>query len=371
MHFIKQCVVWIVITTLVLWGCITKRPDYKTFPQSEYLVGATYFSGWWEGEYSKWVTDGEDWREEYPERVPLLGQVNAQACMDAEIAAAADYGLDFFQFLWYPCYNTAEIPAPVAEHANEGVAFFMASPASSRMRFFVEYCNHEPFSAGDEATWAQACAELVSFMRHPSYLRVGGRAVLKIHSVRVFAEQCGGVETALERLYYLRKLAARGGVGKLLLGAGTWMDDDLQGIDELLAAFDYLQFYNGAPNPGQREEDYPFADLTQYTQDKARWYAENAPLPVLPYVMAGWNAKPWQYPNANFSLPNRVEWADALTQMKLLIDSDCRLRLPNGTRKGQKILNIYAWNEYGEGGVIAPNQGDGYMKLEVIREVFG
>jgi hypothetical protein len=32
---------------------------------------------------------------------------------------------------------------------------------------------------------------------------------------------------------------------------------------------------------------------------------------------------------------------------------------------------IYAWNEFGEGGIVAPTRGDGYMKLETIRGVLG
>jgi len=35
------------------------------------------------------------------------------------------------------------------------------------------------------------------------------------------------------------------------------------------------------------------------------------------------------------------------------------------------MLLIYAWNEFGEGGIVAPTKGDGMMKLEAIREVFG
>jgi hypothetical protein len=35
------------------------------------------------------------------------------------------------------------------------------------------------------------------------------------------------------------------------------------------------------------------------------------------------------------------------------------------------MLLIYAWNEYGEGGIVAPTRGDGTMKLEAIKQVFG
>jgi hypothetical protein len=32
---------------------------------------------------------------------------------------------------------------------------------------------------------------------------------------------------------------------------------------------------------------------------------------------------------------------------------------------------IYAWNEFGEGGIVAPTRGEQSMKLEAIRAVFG
>jgi len=37
----------------------------------------------------------------------------------------------------------------------------------------------------------------------------------------------------------------------------------------------------------------------------------------------------------------------------------------------EKMLLIYAWNEFGEGGIMAPTQGEKEMKPEAVREVFG
>ena len=73
---------------------------------SNVLVGVNYFAGWWEPHPNKWHryandTEPRDWRLDYPERVPLLGCMNDQATMDAEIPAAADHGVDFFPILWY------------------------------------------------------------------------------------------------------------------------------------------------------------------------------------------------------------------------------------------------------------------------------
>ena len=37
----------------------------------------------------------------------------------------------------------------------------------------------------------------------------------------------------------------------------------------------------------------------------------------------------------------------------------------------QKSFMIYAWNEFGEGGIMAPTVGKREMKLEGIQSVFG
>ena len=34
------------------------------------------------------------------------------------------------------------------------------------------------------------------------------------------------------------------------------------------------------------------------------------------------------------------------------------------------LVGVYAWNEFGEGGIVAPTRGENEMKLEAIRDVF-
>ena len=35
------------------------------------------------------------------------------------------------------------------------------------------------------------------------------------------------------------------------------------------------------------------------------------------------------------------------------------------------MLIMHAWNEFGEGGIVAPTRDEKAMKLEAVREVFG
>jgi hypothetical protein len=152
------------------------------------LVGINYFAGWWTGAGDKWLEPWNasvDWRQLYPERVPLLGAYNSQATMDAEITAAANAGVDFFQMLWYDDHPER---APNARLLNRGVNDFMTSPSCSRMKFFIEWCNAAPlFSVLNESDWETMVRDWLPAFKHPSYLRVGGALVFKVISAGSFS----------------------------------------------------------------------------------------------------------------------------------------------------------------------------------------
>lgn len=54
--------------------------------------------------------------------------------------------------------------------------------------------------------------------------------------------------------------------------------------------------------------------------------------------------------------------------LKAALDKHSTLGIPvKGGRK--KTLLIYAWNDFGEGGIVAPTKGETEMKLEAVRQV--
>ena len=174
----------------VLLVCVASATGASK-PPPRPLVGINYFAGWWKGAGDKWFnSNGTDWRPLYPERVPLLGEYNTQATMDAEIAAAADAGVDFFQILWYDDYPRER--APNARFLNRGVTEFMASPNSHRMSFYIEWCNSQPrFGVHNDSEWQTMIhRDWLPAMAHPSYLRVGGALVFKIINAGSFLKVC-------------------------------------------------------------------------------------------------------------------------------------------------------------------------------------
>lgn len=335
--------------------------------EDAYLVGVYYFSGWWREQPNKWTTGGTDWRGHFPERVPLLGQYNDQATMDAEIACASRHGVDFFQMLWYP--RIAGVDEPHRQHLNDGTRFFVSSPYRNRMRFTLEYVNHAPFNLADDEQWQSACSEWAACMKLPSYLRLNGRPVFKIHGLGQFRDECGNdPEKIASRLLTLRKTVRRICGADPLVGAGV----SPCAVPEAQAVqgFDYLTTYMDVPRLPARAQPYPYQQLLALAVDGWKLYADTSPLPYVPYVPVGWDPRPWKDPRPAFESPTREEWLGTLRSVKSILDGSKGLGIALADGSRTRMLLIYAWNEYGEGGILAPTRLRGTQRLEAVKSVF-
>ena len=339
-------------------------------PAATALIGVNYFAGWWEPTPNKWQgPDKVDWRPKYPDRLPLLGQYNEQATMDREIVAAAEHGVDFFQILWYASDPGVDW-GPNTERVNVAVDQFMKSPEAHRMKFFVEYCNHPPFGITDPQQWNKCVDFWVQCMQHPSYLRVGGKPVFKVHGSGAFYQQCGGSpEKVRVFVDVLRNAARKAGIGELLIGCGAVGPDPIREAHWVAKLFDFTSEYMDVPQLPQQEQEYADEKLSDW---HARWRTGHTDdvIPSVPFLGAGWNPRPWGDPRPAFTLPNQTQWTAALRKLKSDLETG-RFGYPLPDGKRQPAATLYCWNEFGEGGIVAPTQGDQYMKLEAIRDVFG
>lgn len=324
-----------------------------------YLVGVYYFSGWWRTVPNKWIVDGHDWRSDYPGRVPILGEYNDQETMDREILSAAGHGVNFFQILWYPDGGPL----------NAGVRNFLASTNAGRMKFTLEFVNHPPFALDTNEKWEAACKEWSAAMKHPSYLRVDGRPVLKIHGLDYFYTQnSNDIRKVAQRLDAFRRIAKEEGLPEPLIAGGVM--PEAVPLPERAAPFDFVTSYMNMPDLPKRAEPYPYDLLVQHATEAWDRYASRCSKFYVPYVPSGWDPRPWADPRASFAFPTRAEWKTALEKVKAALDKYPRLGVPVKSGR-QKMLLIYAWNEFGEGGIVAPTQGEQEMKLNAIQEVFG
>jgi hypothetical protein len=237
------------------------------------------------------------------------------------------------------------------------------------MKFTIEFVNHPPFMLTNDADWEAACRQWCAAMKHPSYLRLDGRPVFKIHGLDFFYQQNGNEQKQVNaRLDVLRRTAKENGLSDPLISAGV----PLGGVPPAswVAPFDFLTTYMDVPNLPQRAEPYPFELLIKHAEAGWLSYAEHSSKPYVPFVPAGWDPRPWRDPRPSFACPAKGEWMAALGRVKTALDEHPKLGIPirGGTKK---MVLIYAWNEFGEGGIVAPTRGEKETKLEAVRSVFG
>ncbi len=350
---------------------ITKSMNAEERLDPKTLVGVYYFAGWWRGKPNKWMYNGVDWREQYPERVPLLGAYNDQRTLNRVILAASSHGVDFFEFLWYYQGHKPELDAH-SSHLNDGLKYFLSSPYSDRMKFTVEYVNNEPrFWINSGKNWEAACRLWCSYMKMPNYLRVGGRPVFKIHGLGWLIRECGNDPAkAAARIATLRRIARQMGLPDPLIGGGVMAKGVPLPADA--APYDFLTTYTDMPSLPASNQLYPYSDLIGYAKKAWKRYADRSPIAYVPYVPSGWDPRPWHYANSpSFEMPTLKQWIAALRSVKNALDRYQRLGIPLPDGGRQKMFLIYAWNEFGEGGIVAPTKGYDDIKLNGIERVFG
>ena len=368
----------VMLLVIIILGLSGFNANSKVIDKNSHsiLVGIEYFNGWWPRTPNNdihcfWESHNKDWRAEFPGRVPLLGEYNCQETMDKEILAASEYCVDFFSILWYPMDSVKN--GKIRDYLNAGVENFMNSPNSNLMHFMIEIANHDPNAIITDADWDKCIDVCVKSMKHSSYLRIDGRAVVKIHGGDQFLRDNGfSVERSKQVLQRFRKRAKDEGAGELLINVGNYSEKpvDRNHKFSIIGEIDATMQYNSLPEVPQRETDYPYELMVERAK-QVREIRKKDVLCWIPYFPAGWNPKPWNDKRASFSLPTREEWKFGLEELKTDILKYSNFGFPKKDGSTQKAFTIYAWNEFGEGGIVAPTRGDQYMKLEEIKNVFG
>ncbi len=334
------------------------------------VVGVNYFSGWWREEPNKWKDAKEpskDWRERYVNRISLNGCYDDQMTMDSDILTAAQYGVDFFQMLWYPVDSAStQCDGLHAKYLNAGIAHFCASPYNDKMRFVVEYCNHPPFSILEEGEWEKTCRLWAGFLKHPSYYTVDGKAIFKIHSFPMFREQCGNdLSVVRERIRLLKRIAREEAGRELLLTGGITYGDVGKELLRYLKLVDFYSVYMDLPQLPSKDRDYEYGLLLDYALSFAEKCA-GLGIPFMPYFPSGWNPRPWYDPRPSFRIPDGEQIRKGILRLCGLIRQNPLLGIPAGDGR-REAFSIYAWNEFGEGGYLAPTLVEYDDKLQGLK----
>lgn len=308
------------------------------------VVGVYYFDGW--THERNMANDTFRWN--YPGLEPEWGWYDDSVeIMARQIDVASGHGVSFFAFDWY--WNHGD---PSACPMNTSIDLFQKARNRDRMRFCLLVANHDAYVIAREE-WHAAVDAWMPYLSHESAMTVDGKPMIIIFMPR---------DAPGEGLAYLQRAATAHGLPGVSVVAKRKAIGEAEALE-----LGYTHSTDYALPGGWKEapEPHPYAELA----DRAResWQGSRK-LPHIPLVMSGWDRRPWELSRdaiTSYHYVGRTPTAfgaqleDAVTWMD---------EHPEQTTD-ERLLMIYAWNEYGEGGYIAPTQGDGYEYLAAVRAV--
>lgn len=312
-------------------------------------IGAFYFDGW-SGQRSNSTYHSNapthlsyKLYSDYSDREPIWGWRDDDIeIMERQIDLASKNGIDYFIFCWYWRNDLSSINVDKikSDPLHTSLDLFMRAKNRNKMKFCILIANHPGARISGADNW-KACIDYLSetYLKDNQYLTIDGKPVVQFFSP----------EEVTSNLTAINEAAVCNGFTGLYTISSR--------IDN--SKYSALSRYNTF-EAGDSLQICEASELIEYTEKL--WHNRKHSV-VIPTCMAGWDKRPW-FEVENFKVykrPSAKEFYKHLDHaFEFVYDRDQK----------EKMVQIYAWNEYGEGGYLAPTKGDKKaLLLKQIRKV--
>lgn len=363
--------------------------------ESPYVVGAFYFGSfsdsahgiidgvarvhkrrndWWGGVSDFFggepgiPADRRGWSGDWSYLKPAIGYYDQKSVttLEKHIRQAADAGLTFFSFYWY--WSRKEN----GERFPEALRSFLQARNSEQMKFNLSLFAH-PWDEDmriDASNAAEVANRIVTYFEKPNYLRLpDGRPVIMIGDFRNFSMSAGSscADTrcrvkALENFIVLLKQASFRRIGtkpfvQVQAAAAGW--DSVRETDGVSCVMPPMRLEGATPYP-------------QFAASTFSPIARKGK-PVSPCMLQNFDERPRQ----DILITDRkkvrylVGKTDALFRHNLLVTKEFSdTTYASGRDPASRIVYLYAWNEWHEGGILEPNVATDAQDLNIVTDVF-
>jgi hypothetical protein len=312
------------------------------------VVGAIRWDAWTGGEVTRAVekTLGP---EKYHFRLPWFAKVTGKdsvqidgsspSIMDQEIDYAEQAGLDYWAFVLYPDSS----PLSVA------LKNYLKSGSRKKINFSIILMNSQLF-AKDEANWIKERDRAIALLKEPGYQTVLNNRPL----VFVFE-----LSENYVRFDDFRNSATKAGLNPyyVYMGWSPAYDFDQQSPKGFDAVSAYAYAYK---NSTSNVSKIPFLNLVKLVED---WWMDakssaSSQIKYVPFVTTGWDPSPRR--------DNPVPWITPLDPKSIFPQTASPDEIADHLQKALGFVRensnlcqanaviIYAWNEFDEGGWLAP-----------------
>lgn len=310
----------------------------------------------------------------YQPKVPLWGYEpdDDPNIMEKWIDAATDHGVNVFIFDWYWFDN-----GPFLESSlNNG---FLKAKNNEKIKFYVMWANHDVkrnywnvhrYKDDTSLLWDGA-VDLENFkiivdrvinqyFKLPNYFKIDGKPVFSVFSIQNLTEGLGGLEQAKQALDYFREETKKAGFPGLhlqLIGNGTPNENLLNQI-EILGANSITKYNWGGPHP----EDY--IQWGMESIERRKNWDEALSIPFFPNVSIGWDDSPRFPEKGKKDVVHYNKSPEAFAGFLQKAKEYC-----DEHPDQPKLITIFSWNEWIEGGYLLPDVKYGFGHLEAVKNV--
>ncbi|MGO1597809.1 MAG: glycosyltransferase WbsX family protein [Sphingobacterium sp.] len=310
----------------------------------------------------------------YQPKVPLWGYEldNDPQVMEKWIDAATDHGVNVFIFDWY-WYDEG----PYLESSlNDG---FLKASNNEKMRFYLMWANHDVarnywnvhrYQDDKSQLWNGAVdwdnykiivdRIITQYFSRPNYYKIDGNPVFSVFSIGELLESFGTLEETRKALDYFREETKKAGFPDLhiqLVAGGVPDENQIDRINSL-GANSVTQYNWGGPH----REDY--IQWGVESMERIQRWNEALSIPYFPNATIGWDDTP-RFPDK--TQKDVVHYNTSPTSFAAFLQKakEYADKHPNQP----KLITVFSWNEWVEGGYLLPDAKYGYGYLEAVRDI--
>jgi hypothetical protein len=310
----------------------------------------------------------------YQPKVPLWGYEldDDPKVMEKWIETAVDYGINTFIFDWYWFDEGPFLESCI----NNG---FLKASNNEKMNFYLMWANHDvrrnywnvhQFKDDTTIMWDGAVdmknfrtivnRVIEQYFHKPNYFKIDGKPVFSIFAMWNLLEGFGGIEQTKEALDYFREETKKAGFPGLHLQQVVFGNPSEQLVNNIhTLQFNSVTKYNWG---WSKEQDY-IKWATKAVEQRKEWDASLS-IHYFPNSSIGWDDTP-RFPakdKGDIVCYNKSPEAFAASLQLARKYCDEHPEQP-------KLITIFSWNEWIEGGYLLPDVKYGFQHLDAVKNV--
>lgn len=325
-------------------------------------IGAYYFDGWTGNNKYQLNANLEN---NFAERQPIWGWVTStQGTIDKQIDVAASYGISFFNFCWY--YDGRGNQNPGDDDRNNALNLYLKSANKQKLGFSLLVSNNSIYSIKAQ-DWDKLTDYWVKLFKDPSFVKIDDKPFMTFFSLEGLVKTFGSTQAVKDALDKLRQKSVQAGLGGVTIAVCV---SPAVGRIQLAekSGFDILTNYNYHKEgfSSQLRDIKPIDDMRTAEQGVWTKMSSLSKLPQIPTVTLNWDQRPTELGKKNIS-SRYIGFSGNSVSQAIKASKQWVIANPDKVTK-EKIINVYAWNEYSEGAWLTPSAKLGYSLLDGVKQ---